>query len=66
MVGNSLKSDILPVCKIGGLGIYIPYHTTWEWEIPEENHSINNYIEVESIADIQKLFCSKTENILVK
>ena len=24
MVGNSLKSDILPVTKIGGTGIYIP------------------------------------------
>ncbi len=29
MVGNSLKSDILPVLNIGGHGVHIPFHTTW-------------------------------------
>lgn len=29
MVGNSLKSDILPVLDLGGYGIHIPFHTTW-------------------------------------
>jgi putative hydrolase of the HAD superfamily len=32
MVGNSLKSDILPVLEIGGAGAYIPYHLTWAAE----------------------------------
>ena len=32
MVGNSLKSDILPVLKLGGCGVHIPYHVTWEHE----------------------------------
>ena len=32
MIGNSLKSDILPVLNIGGHAIHIPYHTTWEYE----------------------------------
>ena len=32
MIGNSLKSDVLPVLKIGGHAIHIPYHTTWEYE----------------------------------
>lgn len=32
MIGNSLKSDVLPVLNIGGTGIHIPYHTTWEYE----------------------------------
>jgi putative hydrolase of the HAD superfamily len=32
MVGNSLKSDILPVLDLGGRGIYVPYRTTWEAE----------------------------------
>lgn len=32
MIGNSLKSDILPVLNIGGKAIHIPYHTTWEYE----------------------------------
>ena len=32
MIGNSLKSDVLPILNIGGVGIHIPYHTTWEYE----------------------------------
>jgi putative hydrolase of the HAD superfamily len=32
MVGNSLKSDILPVLTIGGYAAHIPYHTTWAHE----------------------------------
>jgi putative hydrolase of the HAD superfamily len=29
MVGNSLRSDILPVVRIGGKGVYIPNDQTW-------------------------------------
>lgn len=36
MIGNSLKSDILPVLEIGGHGIYIPFQDTWEHERAEE------------------------------
>ncbi len=32
MVGNSLKSDILPLLAIGGQAIHIPFHTTWAHE----------------------------------
>jgi len=32
MVGNSLKSDILPVLALGGAGVYVPYHVTWQHE----------------------------------
>jgi len=32
MVGNSLKSDILPVLELGGAGVHIPYHLTWAAE----------------------------------
>ena len=52
MVGNSLKSDILPVIKIGGKGIYIPHEHTWENEKVDSNNSSENYIQMESISDI--------------
>ncbi len=29
MIGNSLRSDVLPVLELGGYGIHIPYHSTW-------------------------------------
>lgn len=32
MVGNSLKSDVLPVLNIGAHAFHIPFHTTWVHE----------------------------------
>ncbi len=32
MVGNSLRSDIEPVVRVGGWGVYMPYHVTWSHE----------------------------------
>jgi putative hydrolase of the HAD superfamily len=33
MVGNSVKSDVLPVVELGGVGVHVPYHITWEHEM---------------------------------
>ncbi len=33
MIGNSLRSDIEPVIELGGWGIHMPYHVTWEHEL---------------------------------
>jgi putative hydrolase of the HAD superfamily len=33
MVGNSLRSDIEPVVRIGGFGVHVPYHLTWVHEL---------------------------------
>ncbi len=40
MVGNSLKSDVLPVLNIGAHAFHIPFHTTWAHEMvdKEVNH----------------------------
>jgi putative hydrolase of the HAD superfamily len=32
MIGNSLRSDILPIIELGGQAIHIPYHITWAHE----------------------------------
>ncbi len=32
MIGNSLKSDVLPIVEIGAKAIHIPFHTTWAHE----------------------------------
>ncbi len=53
MVGNSFKSDILPVVKLGGYGIYIPYHTTWAHEIIDTiEHP--NIVEVKRMGELKK------------
>lgn len=53
MVGNSLKSDILPVLGLGGYGIYVPSDTTWLYEqIENENIESEKFVKVKSIRDI--------------
>jgi putative hydrolase of the HAD superfamily len=37
MVGNSLRSDILPILELGGHGVHVPYHVTWGHEVVHEH-----------------------------
>ncbi|MBN1220095.1 MAG: HAD hydrolase-like protein [Anaerolineae bacterium] len=56
MVGNSLKSDILPVIALGGHAVYIPYHVTWAHEIIEPQPGEHNgYYELEHIGQLAGL-----------
>lgn len=56
MVGNSLKSDILPVVELGGQAAYIPYHTTWEYEQMEpESIFSNKFHALDSIDKLPEL-----------
>lgn len=51
MVGNSLKSDILPVLAIGGFGVYIPYEILWELDHAEHPTShADRYVELEKLS----------------
>lgn len=52
MVGNSLKSDILPVLNIGGHGFHVPYHTTWAHEVVDATIEHNNFKHVHHIKEI--------------
>jgi len=56
MVGNSLKSDILPVLKLGGYGVYIPFHITWQHEHIDENEVSNSkFFKLNSLHDLPNL-----------
>lgn len=52
MIGNSLKSDILPVLNIGGYAVHVPYHITWAHEHIEDSIDNDRFNNVERIADI--------------
>jgi putative hydrolase of the HAD superfamily len=54
MIGNSLKSDVLPVLNIGGHGMHVPYHITWAHETIEATIEHENFKQGESIRDILK------------
>jgi putative hydrolase of the HAD superfamily len=36
MVGNSLKSDVIPALQAGGFGVYVPHGLTWALEAADE------------------------------
>ncbi len=55
MMGNSLKSDVLPVLAIGGHAIHIPYHTTWAHETIEHKVEHVNFKHVQQISDVLSL-----------
>ncbi len=53
MVGNSLKSDVLPVIELGGTGVYIPHHYTWEHEaVDPEISEKYHYIQLEHFGEL--------------
>lgn len=54
MIGNSVKSDILPVLEIGGYAFHIPFHTTWEHEVVREQVVHKQFKEFKFITDILK------------
>jgi putative hydrolase of the HAD superfamily len=63
MVGNSLKSDILPVLALGGQAVYIPYHTTWAHEVvADPDEEPRGFVELTSIALLPALVQSHQLN----
>lgn len=52
MIGNTLKSDVLPVLEIGGRAIHIPYHTTWVHETVDHLVEHENMLSLASLHDL--------------
>ena len=56
MIGNSLKSDILPLINLGAQAIHVPFHTTWAHEqVTEQEKEGKLYNTLASIKDVLKL-----------
>lgn len=55
MIGNSLKSDVLPLINIGAQAIHIPFHTTWAHEMVKEEDANGSYKTVTTIKEILQL-----------
>jgi putative hydrolase of the HAD superfamily len=52
MIGNSLKSDVLPAIDAGLWGVHIPYPITWAHEHAEAPANSSRYAKLDSIADV--------------
>ncbi|MDB2494704.1 HAD family hydrolase [Flavobacteriaceae bacterium] len=56
MIGNSLKSDVLPVLEIGAYAIHIPFHITWEHEMVTKKVSHHQFKKIASASELLELF----------
>lgn len=56
MIGNSLKSDVLPLVNIKAHAIHVPFHTTWAHEqVSEHETNGKNYKTIHSLRELLKL-----------
>jgi putative hydrolase of the HAD superfamily len=49
-VGNSVRSDVLPIIELGGTGVHVEYHLTWEHEVVHDHDG--DFVELDSIMDV--------------
>ncbi len=53
MVGNSLRSDIVPVVELGGRAVHVPYQVTWQHEhVPDDQLPKQGWRRISSIAEL--------------
>ena len=62
MVGNSLRSDIVPVVNLGGQAVHIPYHVTWQHEhVPDESMPQTGWHRLDSIKELPRLITEMSD-----
>jgi len=68
MIGNSLKSDVLPLVRIGAKAIHIPFHTTWIHEQVNDDDTKNkSYKTVGSLLEVLPLLnATKKQQLTTK
>ena len=55
MVGNSLKSDVVPAIEAGSWGVYIPHALNWELEHAAEPEAVSRYRRLENLGELTGL-----------
>ena len=55
MVGNSVRSDVLPILELGGRAVHIPYAVTWELEQPDPDAEQPDFPVLPTIAELPDL-----------
>jgi putative hydrolase of the HAD superfamily len=58
MVGNSLKSDVLPALEAGAWGIYVPHDLTWVLEHAEMPQDAARFRTIRDLGDLPSLLQS--------
>ena len=52
MVGNSVRSDVLPVLALGGRAVHVPYSVTWALEHAEPDPEVHDFPVLTSLAEL--------------
>jgi putative hydrolase of the HAD superfamily len=60
MVGNSMKSDVLPMLAAGGFGVFVPHGLTWALEAAEMPQGNPRFAEIKTLADLPDLLAKLT------
>jgi putative hydrolase of the HAD superfamily len=55
MIGNSMKSDILPPLNLGAWAVHVPFHTTWAHEEVESDPETSCFFRVGRLAEALEL-----------
>lgn len=55
MVGNSLKSDVMPALQAGSWGVYVPHSLTWALEHAEEPENEPRFRRIEHLGKLGDL-----------
>ena len=58
MIGNSIKSDILPVLGLGGAGVHVPYHITWHHERAEVPATEKRFRRIDRLTELPAILPS--------
>ncbi|MET0727187.1 MAG: HAD family hydrolase [Acidimicrobiales bacterium] len=52
MVGNSVRSDVLPVIAVGGRAVHVPYPVTWAHELVEHDPATHDFPVLSTLAEL--------------
>jgi putative hydrolase of the HAD superfamily len=55
MIGNSLKSDVLPALAAGSWGVYVPHDLTWAYEHAETPEGESRFRQIADLGELPKL-----------
>jgi putative hydrolase of the HAD superfamily len=55
MVGNSMRSDVVPVIEAGGWGVHVPHGLVWEIEMADTPHDAPRYRELADLGHLPDL-----------
>lgn len=55
MIGNSLRSDVLPVLELGGHAVHVPFHTTWLHEHIDHEIVHPNFTAITKLSEIRNI-----------